>query len=396
MIAVYLAPVYIIVCLYLLCRLLCWLRSCHEWAGKKAVQIAIIVTYSFLALSILIAFILPPSGVRRVWKLISNYWLGTLLYFGIVVGIADLFRFILKRISFPKKEKLFSQTGHAIVGGLCAIIIVIMSGVGIWEAAHVRQTNYEVEIRKDAGNRKNMKVVLVADLHLGYSIGIWHMKQMVEKINAQHPDLVVIAGDIFDNEYEALDDPERLQEILSSIESTYGVYACYGNHDIDEKILAGFTFARKGKKQSDIRMDAFLERCNIRLLRDEYVLIGNAVYLYGRPDYERPGRGIEKRKIPEEITENLDKSKPVFVIDHEPRELQELADAGVDLVLCGHTHAGQMFPGNLVTKFFWENSCGYLKKDNMHNIVTSGVGVFGPNMRVGTKSEICNIQIRFR
>lgn len=396
MIAVYLAPVYIIVCLYLLCRLLCWLRSCHEWTGKKAVRMAIIVVYSFLALSILIAFILPPSGVRRVWKLISNYWLGTLLYFVLVVGIADLLRFMLKRISFPKKEKLFSETGHAIVGGLCVLIIVIMSGVGIRGAAHVRETNYEVEIHKDAGDRKNMKVVLAADLHLGYSIGIWHMKQMVEKINAQHPDLVVIAGDIFDNEYEALDDPERLQEILSSIESKYGVYACYGNHDIDEKILAGFTFARKGKKQSDIRMDEFLERCNIRLLRDEYVLIDNAVYLYGRPDYERPGRGIEKRKTPEEIMENLDKSKPVFVIDHEPRELQELADAGVDLDLCGHTHDGQMFPGNLVTKFFWENSCGYLKKDNMHNIVTSGVGVFGPNMRVGTKSEICNIQIRFR
>ena len=238
-------------------------------------------------------------------------------------------------------------------------------------------------------------MVLAADLHLGYNVGVWHMKQMVEQINAQRPDVVVIAGDIFDNEYEALDDPEKLQEILSSIDSTYGVYACYGNHDIDEKILAGFTFEQKGKKQSDIRMDKFLKKCNIKLLRDEAVLIEDAFYLYGRPDYERPGRGIEKRKTPEEITEELDKSKPILVLDHEPRELQELAEAGVDLDLCGHTHDGQMFPGNLITSLSWENSCGYLKKGEMHNIVTSGVGVFGPNMRVGTKSEICGVEVRF-
>lgn len=83
------------------------------------------------------------------------------------------------------------------------------------------------------------------------------------------------------------------------------------------------------------------------------------------------------------------------MLDHEPRELQELAEAGVDLDLCGHTHDGQMFPGNLITSLSWENSCGYLKKGEMHNIVTSGVGVFGPNMRVGTKSEICGVEVRF-
>ena len=235
----------------------------------------------------------------------------------------------------------------------------------------------------------------MADLHLGYSIGSWNMKKMVQKINAQEPDLVVIAGDIFDNEYEALDDPDRLVKILSSIKSTYGVYACYGNHDIQEKILAGFTFPKKGKKMSDPRMDEFLKKANITLLRDEGVLVDDAFYLYGRPDFERPGRGIDKRKSAAEITEKLDMTKPVLVIDHEPRELEALADAGVDLDLCGHTHDGQMFPGNIITALMWENSYGYLKVGEMHNTVTSGVGVFGPFMRVGTKSEICVIDVKF-
>ena len=143
-------------------------------------------------------------------------------------------------------------------------------------------------------------------------------------------------------------------------------------------------------------MDAFLEQAGIRLLRDEGVRIGDAFYLYGRPDYNRPGRGIVIRKTPAQITEGMDLRKPVIVLDHEPKELQELAAAGVDVDLCGHTHDGQMFPGNLVVRFFWENSYGYLQKDRMHNIVTSGVGVFGPDMRVGTKCEICRITVRFR
>ena len=147
---------------------------------------------------------------------------------------------------------------------------------------------------------------------------------------------------------------------------------------------------------SDPRIDEFLEKAGICLLRDEGVLIDDAFYLYGRPDYERPGRGITTRKSPEEITSDLDKDLPVLVIDHEPRELQELADAGVDVDLCGHTHDGQMFPGNLTIHLFWENPCGYLQKGSMHNIVTSGIGVFGPNMRVGTKSEICDVLINFK
>ena len=217
----------------------------------------------------------------------------------------------------------------------------------------------------------------------------------MEKINAQDPDLVVIAGDIFDNNFDALEDPRRLAEILQGIQSTYGVYACYGNHDVDEPILAGFTFPSDKKKESDPRMDAFLETAGITLLQDEGILIQDSVYLFGRADKERPGRGIQERMTPEQITKSMDPTKPIIVIDHEPRELDELAAAGVDLDLAGHTHDGQMFPANILMKFLWENPCGYLKKDQMHSIVTSGVGLFGPNMRVGTRAEICKIHVSF-
>lgn len=82
-------------------------------------------------------------------------------------------------------------------------------------------------------------------------------------------------------------------------------------------------------------------------------------------------------------------------MDHQPKELQEDADAGVDAVFSGHTHDGQIFPGNLLLPLFWENACGYLKKEELHSIVTSGAGVWGPAMRVGTDSEIAVIDISF-
>ena len=248
-----------------------------------------------------------------------------------------------------------------------------------------------------------MKFFHLSDLHIGKQLHRYNLKEDQQVILKEviayakelRPDAIVIAGDIFDNEYDAIYEPDRVADLLAGLKSRYGTYACYGNHDIEEPVLAGFTFRQSEKKESDPRMDEFLKDANITLLRDEGMLIDGKFYLYGRPDAHRPGRGIETRKTPDEITAGLDKDKPIIVLDHQPKELQELADAGVDIDLCGHTHDGQMFPGNLTIKLMWENACGYLQKGKMHNIVTSGVGLFGPNMRVGTKAEICPITIHF-
>lgn len=397
MIAIFLAPVYLLFCFYIWVRAIRWMGACHWLFQMKWTRVSMGIVYTLLVFSILIAFGSPASLFRTWVKRISNYWLGTLMYLILTIGVADLLRLICKRLRFQHKELLFSPAGHAAVGAVCFAVILVFTVTGIVTAHCIRTTDYEVSVEKDGGKLDELNVVLVADLHLGYNIGNWHMKQMVERINRQSPDIVLIAGDIFDNEYEALRNPEQLECTLSGIRSRYGVYACYGNHDIEEPVLAGFTFSKKGKKkESNPRMDEFVKKSGIQLLRDETVLIEDSFYLCGRADYERPGRGIDTRKTPEEITEDLNREKPILVLDHEPRELQELADAGADVDLCGHTHDGQMFPGNLLIHLFWENPCGYLKKNQMHNIVTSGIGVFGPDMRVGTKSEICNIRIHFQ
>lgn len=402
MLAILLAPVYLALNLYFLFRLLTWLKMISRGTKKLYIKIPVIVVFTFFASAMIVGFFLPKgTGAKRYMVMIGNDWYGVCLYTALVLISADLAR--LAVLLFERKKgiahsKIRTRRNHILTGALCVAVIAATSIYGVLNAKVIHTTDYAFTVDKKAGNIEELNVVMVADLHMGYNIGCSHIQRMVEKINEKKPDLVVIAGDIFDNEYESLESPERLIQILKKIESRYGVYACYGNHDIAEKIIGGFTFDfhSSKKKQSDERMDAFLKKAGITLLMDEAVFIDNSFYLYGRPDAQKPGLGSEKRKTPKEIMEGLDEKKPILVIDHEPLELEELANAGVDVDFCGHTHDGQTFPLNLSCRLIWENSYGYLKKGAMHNVVTSGVGLYGPFMRVGTKAEICSIKIHFR
>ena len=186
-----------------------------------------------------------------------------------------------------------------------------------------------------------------------------------------------------------------MADILSGIKSRYGTYACWGNHDVSEKILAGFTFPQKETIVRDGRFTEFLHHAGITMLEDEAICINNAFYLAGRRDKDMAKKEQLPRKTFAEITEPLDPSLPIIVMDHQPGELSEASDAGVDLDLSGHTHDGQMFPANLVIHFLWENACGVLKKGSMTSIVTSGAGVWGPAMRVGTDNEVVIANVSF-
>lgn len=387
MLAVYLSPIYIALNIYLLVRICGWLTDWKPWFGKRKARAVICLIFLFLAASPLIGFLMPAGPGRGTVMRAGNCWLGLLLYLLPAILTGDLLCLLLRKRLRGRK---------AWVRGICGMAALGLCLWGSFNARIIRVTPYEITVDKDGGSFESIHVVLIADLHLGYNIGVSHMTQMVERINEQDADLVVIAGDIFDNEYEALKDPEELSRVLRGIRSKYGVFACYGNHDVEEKILAGFTFGGGQKKESSREMDEFLERSGIHLLRDEAVLIGDSLYLYGRPDAQRPGRGISRRKTALQLMEGLDEEKPVIVIDHEPGELEELAEAGADVDLSGHTHDGQMFPANLITGLLWENSYGYRKKEELHSIVTSGVGVFGPFMRVGTIAEICAVRIHFQ
>lgn len=397
MLAIFLAPIYILLNIYVLRWGYLWIGNCHHLFQSRIFRIILTVIYTLIALTPLTGFLIrKPAFLHRILKITSNYFLGIFMYILMVLFSIDIVRLILKYAVHA--SWIQSRIVFAAVGACCICIVIIISFSGIYHAKHIKVTPYKITVDKSAPDMDSLKIVLLADTHFGYNSGAVHAQEIVDKINEQQPDLVCIAGDIFDNEYDAVREPEKISEILRTIRSKYGVYACWGNHDLNEPILAGFTFKHKkedSKQLKDPRMKRFLQNSNIQLLEDEAVLIDNSFYVVGRKDASLIEKIEEKRKTPAQLTQKLDKDKTIIVIDHQPKELQDIADAGVDLDLCGHTHDGQTFPGNFTVKFLWKNPCGYLQKGSMHNIVTSGSGVWGPAMRVGTDSEICTINLIF-
>ena len=398
MIAIYLSPIYLLLNLYILRWAYLWMGTCHSILRTLGFRLIFAVIYVLLSTSLLTGFLIKnPKSLHRILKITGNYFLGIFLYTLVIILLADFGRILLKYVFHA--SWIHSRTAFTVAGAICALLILLLSACGIFHAKYIKTTSYDVIINKTIPERTSMKVVLLADTHFGYNAGVLHARELVRKINKQKPDLVCIAGDIFDNEYDAIRNPEKLEKALRGIKSTYGVYACWGNHDLNEEILAGFTFKHKDGDLSDIkdpRMKKFLKDSNIHILEDESVLINDQFYVIGRKDASLTEKIHETRKAPAQLTEKLDRDKPIIMIDHQPKELQELADAGVDLDLCGHTHNGQTFPGNFTIKLMWENPCGLLSKDNMTNITTSGSGVWGPAMRIGTDSEICSINIQLK
>lgn len=397
MIAILLAPAYILINIYILIRIVKFFGAIHERLKHPIVWGVSIAVYTFFMVTPLLGFLIKVEPYHHALKGISNYWLGVLVIAIVVIAVFDIFRIIFNKTKFKNDHP--NEKRYRNVGTYAFIVICLISTYGFLHSRDIKSVEYNINVNKEVTLQtkdmsNELKIVLVADTHMGYSIGYEHISELVDKINEQKPDLVVFAGDIFDNSYDALKEPEKMADRLSEIQSTYGSYGCWGNHDLPEDLLVGFTIGKKEYKK-DQRFYDFLERSNITLLEDESILVDDAFYLVGRKDPFMSSKLGEQRLTSGELTKNLDKDKPIIFIDHQPSELEEIASNGVDIDLSGHTHDGQVFPGNLLTKLAWENSCGMEKIDNMYSIVTSGAGVWGPYLRLGTDSRIDVVNVNF-
>lgn len=388
--------IYLLFCLYVWRHTLYSLdlKTC-AFPGRKAVG----GIYLFLVCSVFTGKILSDRNLKHFFTCLGNYWLGFLIYlvfFFFVTDIVLIIRKIIKQKNSENNCEFHSRReGFLIVAAVLAASTLFI----VYGSIHQKSiivSDYEIPIDKDGGKYSSLNMILIADLHLGHSIGSDDMEKMVTLINKENPDIVILAGDIFDNDYDALDDPKHLSQILSEIKCRLGVYAVYGNHDVKETLVGGFSVEHSHKALRDSRMEEFMKESGITVLEDVTVLVDDSFYLTGRLDGEKNGFGSAKRKSIEELTESVDKTKPLFVINHEPDELKEYAGWGVDLLLSGHTHAGQFFPLTLCQPLVWENLWGITKVDDMYSIVTSGVGIYGPPIRVLTDSEIMHVNIKFK
>lgn len=380
MIGIILLPFYILFNIYLNNRIIKWINLFIN--TNNLFKNVLLFIQIFLTLSLYIALLLPHGNMKKILNIIGNYYLGIMIYVVITLILLFIINLVFK--------KSISNNIHIIEGFITVIFVIFITIYGNINSSIIHTTKYEVSINKKS-NLKELKIVMVADMHLGYNKGLKLVKDMVSKINKEKPDIVLMAGDIFDNDYDALDKPDLMIKELKKIKTKYGVYSVYGNHDVKESIILGFTFQDKKQKYSDTRMDKFLKRSNIKILDDEYVLIDD-IYIYGREDYAK----YKNRKSVNQMIKTMDTSKPIIVVDHQPKELDKLSKAKVDLDLSGHTHDGQIFPLSLLVKLVYKNSCGIKKFNNMTSIVTSGVGLYGPNMRILTKAEITSIKVKFK
>ena len=397
MLALILSPFYVAI-IYWVCRRWYKFISALNIKNKRLDFWLKHFSWSMFLLTIFIglAFILPEDNfLRRPLFKIGAYWLGISLYLILYVALIDLLRWIYSKVFKDKYNDFYARL-------ICTLLIIVLTGVtsiyGIINAKIVRTTEYEITINKDGGNFKEMTIAMFGDPQFGYNIGEYHLKQAVDIINKNDVDIVCVVGDIFDNQYSAIKHPDKLIDLFNQIKSKYGMYAVLGNHDVEEPILCGFTFNDDDleNKLASKEMLDFIKKSGMVLLYDENVIINDSVNLYGRADQERPNLGNITRKESGDIFKEVDTTKPLFVLDHEPREYDELEKAGVDLMMAGHTHDGQLWPTKIATDIIWENPYGLWVKNAFHAITTSGLGLFGPNMRVGTIAEVCIIHVKFR
>lgn len=306
---------------------------------------------------------------------IGSFWLAFMLYLFIAVVLIDIIRILNYFIHFLP---VISQVMKFRLGLIVVSVVSIVVVAGHINALWINVKEIPLTIHKKVSGPAEVKILMASDLHLGALIGERREKHLLDIIREQNPDLVLLCGDLVDGEIAPVL-RKKLGRHIQEISTPLGVYAITGNHEyiggIDKTL-------------------PYLKSINIRLLVDETITLSNGIQLVGRNDHSA-GRGANAPKPLDELISGMDDSKPIIVMNHQPFNLQEAADAHVDLHLSGHTHNGQLWPFNYITSAIFELSWGLLKKGTTYFYVSSGYGTWGPSVRTGNRPEVVVFKLKF-
>jgi predicted MPP superfamily phosphohydrolase len=255
------------------------------------------------------------------------------------------------------------------------VVCVLLYGFIHYKHPVIKQLDLTLDKPIDDTPGKQLKVVAVSDLHIGYGTNKAALKKYTDLINAQQPDLILIAGDLIDNSITPLR-IQRIEEELAQLKAPLGIYMAPGNHEY----ISGI---RESK--------AFFQPTQVHLLCDSVVTLPNHLQIIGRDD-----RNNRHRLPVKELVEKANPAWPVILLDHQPWELDKAAETGAGLQISGHTHYGQVWPITLVTKRMFELSYGYMKKGNTHFYTSSGLSLWGPPFRIGSDSELVVFNLTFK
>ncbi len=319
------------------------------------------------------------SPVSSFFTFVGSFWLAMMVYFLLAVLVIDLARLVLYFLPQPailtNHYTEFKKYLFLVVLGITGIVVL----AGHINALNPRVKRLDIHIDKKAGTLKSLHIAAASDIHMGTLVGPRRTAKLVRMLNGCNADLILLAGDIVDEDLAPVIRYDLGRSLLK-LKAPLGIYAITGNHEY----IGGAKAAVE-----------YLENHGIKMLRDTSIKIDESFYLAGRNDRDSKRFSGNERKGLEKVLEGVDFSLPVILMDHQPFNLQQVMDAGVDFQLSGHTHNGQLWPFNYITRAMYEVSWGYLNKGNTHFYVSSGYGGWGPPVRTGNRPEIVDIYISF-
>lgn len=316
-------------------------------------------------------------GAVGVPFLLINVWtvIVVLIHLFIFWLACDIVGWLITRANGVKPYRYYS-------GGAALIVTALYLGMGWFLAHHVTRTDYTVYSQK---NVEPMRIVEIADLHLGITLDGDEFAQQIQCMNACSPDLAVITGDFVDDDSKKAD-MVKACAALGQLQAKNGVYFIFGNHDKGYGDYRDF---------SSFELRQELEKNGVVILEDETVDVNDWCQIIGRQDRSEEERGGGRAAM-EELTAELDMEKYTIVLDHQPNAYDEEAEAGADLVLSGHTHGGHLWPAGQIGMLIGANDriYGYERRLGTDFIVSSGISGWALPFKTGTKSEFVIIDIR--
>lgn len=354
-------------------------RGYQAIPAKKSWRIPYLLFFAIELLIFLTGFFfhrILPDDVFIFILYYCNTWYIASLYMTLAILFLELLRFTNRLYPwFPTFVTHHWKRTKATCFVIISLGTVLLMVHAYGRVMYPVVTHVYMTVPKTVEGRDSLRIVMMSDLHIGEMIGKKMVQKYVAMSNAQHPDLVVLVGDIMDYE-SRFAEQAKIEEDLQQLEAPLGTYIVNGNHE--------YRANRHAKRR-------WLEKTGATLLVDSVVMPDSTFYLVGRDDYIQ-----KKRKPLRTLMKDLDSSKPSIVLDHQPWSFAETTMNGADIGLHGHTHYGQIWPYPLLMKLIYENPYGYSRKGNSQFYVSSGIGIAGPPYRVGTVSELVVLHIRFQ
>ncbi|MWN05308.1 metallophosphoesterase [Gilliamella sp. Pas-s95] len=320
----------------------------------------------------------------KIFDNISTYWLP--LCCNVIAGLMICCVFtslIFDIVRWLSKKKVKPNLWLKIVYIVASVLLFCF---GHEMAISPKIVHYQVKIDKPA-KVEHLRIVQLSDIHLNELTTNRFIQQMVDKVNKLNADFVVITGDTLDKYLKPFTQ-NSFDKQFQQLRSKYGTYIIFGNHEY-------LATNQENNREEDI-INAF-RQAGMKVLKDDIIYFDDiGVTLVGRDDFSSFRYNVNRASLSDLIMfTNTD--SPVILLDHQPKDLNEPEKLGVDLMISGHTHAGQIFPINIIEKLMYKNTYGFYRKEDDHfnSIVSSGYGFWGPPIRLMTRSEIVVIDIVF-